>query len=119
MKLKRLPFGPEIADCARDGEVGSVSRSMSVLFAALIVAFGAVFLAAMLEKSLEARGDREHLAHPAGGQAAALRPAGEDPTALKAETASVPGTRWLHGIALASGLVALLAGAWLCARMRK
>ena len=87
-----------------------------LVLTSLLVAFGTLFMAVWIEKNLDARGDRQHLTNPVGPeQTAALRHAGEDPEALNPAATDFLGTGWLEAIAMASGLLALLSTAWLCA----
>ena len=110
--MKSLEFGPEVA--AR--VLRHLTLARSVVVTSLFVAFGALLTAIWIQQSLEAHGDRAHLANPAGPeQTAALRYAGVDPTQLNPDATVFLGTGWLELVAAISGILAFIAGAWLCA----
>ncbi|MDA1196331.1 MAG: hypothetical protein O2894_14270 [Planctomycetota bacterium] len=109
MKLNRLNFhqGPE-----RPRPL--VKR---VFFAALLVALGAMGVSGYIANDLRARGDRDHLENPGGLEmAGSMRPEDRDPRVLNGEAIPFLGTTWIELVALAAGIVAVMAGAWLCMR---
>ena len=112
MKLKRIEFG-------LGGRQAPTQRSFvkSVFFAALLVTLGAVGVSGYIANDLRASGDREHLENPAGLEmAGSIRAEDRDPRLLNQEATPFLGTHWIELVALCTGIVAVLAGAWLCMR---
>lgn len=111
MKLKRIEFGL--------GSEAPTQRSLvkSLFFTALLITLGAVGVSGYITNDLRASGDRDHLENPGGYEMAGSTLAEDrDPRVLNQQATPFLGTTWIELVALLSGFVALLAGAWLCMR---
>ena len=112
MKLKRIEFGLGASRATTER-----SFVKSVFFAALLVTLGAVGVSGYIANDLRATGDRDHLANPGGLEmVGSMRPEARDPRVLNQEATPFLGTTWIELVALCTGIVAMLAGAWLCMR---
>ena len=115
MKLKKIQFDEAFHGARR----GAVQRSLvkSVFFAALLVTLGAVGVSGYVAGDVRDSGDGDHLANPAGFQlAGTVLPQDRDPRIINGQATPFLGTTWIELLAMLTGAVALLAGAWLCLR---
>lgn len=112
MKLKKIEYGLGAPEA-------TTQRSFvkSLFFAALLVTLGAVGVSGYIANDLRSTGDRDHLENPGGLEmAGSMKAEDRDPRLLNQQATPFFGTTWIELVALVSGVVALLAGAWLCMR---